>query len=78
MGLGRFGNGHVDRKWGEELSLLSWSSWSSEDEESEADRVDDESRIARPKLPEKDVSDDELEIECLLAGLCSKTPSPKS
>jgi hypothetical protein len=55
MGLGRFGNGCFDRKRGEELSICSSSSWSSEDEESEADRADDESRVARPRLPEKDV-----------------------
>jgi hypothetical protein len=77
MGFGRFGNGRTDRNWGEELFLLSWSSWSSEDEESDADRVDDESHVARPRLPEKDL-EDELEIERLLAGRCSKTPSPKS
>ena len=39
--------------------------------------MDDESRTERSRLPD-DVLEDELEIECLLAGRCSKTPSPKS
>jgi hypothetical protein len=78
MGLGRFGNGRIDRKRGEERSLFSSSSGSEEDEESDADEVDDESRVARPRLSEKDVLEEELEIECLLADRCSKTPSPKS
>lgn len=58
-------------------SIFSLSSRSEEDDESEDDRVDDESRIARSRLPDEDL-EDELEIECLLAGRCSKTPSPKS
>lgn len=78
MGRGRFGNGRIDRKWGEERSLLSSPSGSEDDEESDEDEVDDESRVARPRLSEKDVLEDELEIECLLAGRCSKTPNPKS
>jgi hypothetical protein len=56
----------------EEPSLFASSSGS--EEESESDREDDEPLVTRPRLPEED----ELEIEYdLLAGRCSKTPSPK-
>jgi hypothetical protein len=77
MGLGRFGNGRIDRRRGEERSLSSSSSVC-EDEGSDDDEVDDESHVARPRLSQKDVLEDELEFEYLLAGRCSKTPSPKS
>ena len=78
IGLWRFGNGRIGRKRGEpkEPSLLASSSRSESEEESESDRVDDESLVTRSRLPDEEV--DELEIEYdLLAGLCSKTPSPK-
>ncbi len=81
MGLWRFGNGRIGRERGEpeEPSLFASSSGSEEESESESesepDRVDDESLVTRPRLPDEE---DELEIECdLLAGRCSKTPSPK-
>ena len=80
MGLWRFGSGRFGRKRDEpdEPSLFVSSSRSEEESESESesDRVDDESLVTRPRLPEEE---DELEIEYdLLAGRCSKTPSPKS
>ena len=78
MGLWRFGSGRFGRKRGEpdEPSLFVSSSGSEEESESESDRVDDESLVTRSRLPEEE---DELEIEYdLLAGRCSKTPSPKS
>jgi len=76
MGLWCFGNGRFGRMRGgpEEPSLFASSSGS--EEESESDTVDDESLVTRPRLPEEE--EDELEIEDdLLAGRCSKTPSPK-
>ena len=70
MGLWRFG-----RKRGEPDEPSLFVSSSGSEEESESDRVDDESLVTRPRLPEEE----ELEIEYdLLAGRCSKTPSPKS
>jgi hypothetical protein len=76
MGLWCFGNGRIGRKRGE-ASLFASSSGSEDESESESDRADDESLVMRPRLPEDE--EDELEIEYdLLAGRCSKTPSPKS
>ncbi len=89
MGFWRFGNGRVGRRKRDEGPSLFASSSESEDVdedvdvdvESEADRVDDESEslVTRPRFPEKGDSEceDELETEYLLAGRCSKTPSPK-
>jgi hypothetical protein len=72
MGLWHFGNGSIGRVRGEleQPSLFASSSGS----ESESERLDDES-VTPARLPDEE---DELEIECdLLAGRCSKTPSPK-
>jgi hypothetical protein len=75
MGLWRFGNGRIGRKRGEPEEPSPFASSSGSEEESESDRVDDESPVTLPRLPEEE---DELEIEYdLLAGRCSKTPSPK-
>jgi hypothetical protein len=83
MGLWRFGNGRIGRVRGEpeEPSLFTSSSGSEEESEveseseSESERVDDESLVSLVRLPDEE---DELEIEYdLLAGRCSKTPSPK-
>jgi len=83
-GLWRFGNGRFGRKRGEpasgEPSLFASSSGSEEEPEPEPepDKLDDKSLVTRPRLPENDDDDDELEIESdLLARRCSKTPSPK-
>ena len=75
MGLWRFGNGRMGRVRGEpeEPSLFASESSSGSEEDSDSDSVDDESSL--PRLPDEE---DELEIEYdLLAGRCSKTPSPK-
>jgi len=75
MGLWRFGNGRFGRRRGEPDEPSLSVSPSGSEEESESDRVDDESLVTQPRLPEED----ELEIEYdLLAGHCSKTPNPKS
>jgi len=78
-----FGSGRIGRERGEpeEPSLLASSSRSEEDSDSDSDRVDDESPVTRPRLPEEEEEEEEepeigFEYD-LLAGRCSKTPSPK-
>ena len=73
MGLWRIGNGRIGRVRGDpkEPSPFASSSGSEEESESESERVDEVSL----RLPDEE---DELDIEGdLLAGRCSKTPSPK-
>lgn len=72
MGPWRFGNRRVGRKRGEPEELSLFASSSESEEESEYDRVDDEELVTWPRLPEEE--EDEYD---LLAGRCSKTPSPK-
>jgi len=62
MGIWWFGNGRIGRKRGKprESSLVFSSSSGSEESEFELDRVDDESLVTWPRLPEEE---DELEIE---------------
>lgn len=79
MGRARLGNGRIDREPGEYPSPLSSSSESEDEEDDESESVvDDESRESWLWLPEDDVTEDELEVECSLVRRCSKTPSPKS
>ena len=80
MGLRRFGNGRIGRMRGEpeEPSPFASSSGSeASEEESESDRVDDESLVSLPRLPEEEVDELEIEDDLLVGGRCSKTPSPK-
>ena len=79
MGWARLGNGRIDRALGVNPSPFSSSSESEDEENDESESAaDDESRVEWFRLPDEDVSEDELEVECSLVRRCSKTPSPKS
>ena len=76
MGLWRFGNGRIGRKRGDtEVPSRSSLFASTSGSEEKSDSV--ESLVTRPRLPESDEDELEIEYDLLATGRCSKTPSPK-